>query len=120
MRGVVGGTLIVMVARVALAVAGVAAVAAVVVAIVLRGWEFASWVATVISLVALAVGWLTRAKTRKGGPVGDTIKQSGIRAGRDAIAKRVSAEDSQDEITQDDITAERDVIGKDTNPSGDN
>lgn len=113
---VLAGTLIVMVSRVALMIGGVAVLVAVGVAIVVRGWEFASWVSAVIGAVALAGGWLTRGTGRKGTgrTVGDSIKQSKIRSGRDVVGKRGSTPGGQDEITQHEITAEQDVIGKDT------
>lgn len=85
-------------------------------AIVLRGWELASSVATVFGALGMACGLMKGAlrpvKTKTSLTSNDEITQSDIEAGCHVIGKSDTGSPSRDRIRQNRIKADGDVIGK--------
>lgn len=105
-------------ARVLFLVGAVAIVVALVLAVLLRGMEYASWVAGSIGALALASGLVTRLfspSTSGGGSDGDRIEQSELKAQGSITGKR-GGQGQGDQIRQTRLEAGGDIIGKQSGP----
>ncbi|MFI0469154.1 hypothetical protein ACH347_34205 [Saccharopolyspora sp. 5N102] len=100
-------------ARVLLLVGAAAIAAALVVAVLLRGMEFASWVAGSIGALSIASGLVVRALGASSGASGDRIEQRHVRA-RGRIVGKSGGGGEGDRIRQERLDAGGDVVGKQT------